>query len=84
MSRRHAAAKREVQPDPKFTDLVVTKFTNALMLRGKKSVAEKIIYGALGVVEKKTGQDPLKLFHQAIDNVKPSVEVRSRRVGGAT
>jgi small subunit ribosomal protein S7 len=84
MSRRHTAAKREVMPDPKFGDPVVTKFTNALMLRGKKSVAEHIIYGALGIVEKKSGQDSLKLFHQAIDNVKPSVEVRSRRVGGAT
>ena len=84
MSRRHAAEKREVLPDPKFGDAVVTKFTNGLMLAGKKSVAEKIIYGAFDIIEKKTGQDPLKLFHEAIDNVKPAVEVRSRRVGGAT
>ncbi len=84
MSRRHAAEKREVLPDPKYGDLVVTKFTNGLMLHGKKSAAEKIIYGAFDIIEKKTSQDPLKVFHEAIENVKPSVEVRSRRVGGAT
>ncbi len=84
MSRRHAAEKREVLPDPKFKDLVVTKFTNALMQDGKKSAAERIIYGAFDVMEKKSGQEPLKMFHEAIDNVKPTVEVRSRRVGGAT
>ena len=84
MSRRHAAEKREVLPDPKYGDLVVTKFTNGLMLHGKKSAAEKIIYGAFDIIESKTGQDPLKVFHEAIENVKPSVEVRSRRVGGAT
>ena len=84
MSRRHAAVKREVLPDPKFSDQVVTKFMNALMLDGKKSAAEKIVYGAFALMEKKTGNDPLKMFHDAIDNVKPSVEVRSRRVGGAT
>ncbi len=84
MSRRHAAEKREILPDPKYGDLVVAKFTNSLMLDGKKSVAEKIIYGAFDSMEKKTGQDPLKMFHEAIDNVRPSVEVRSRRVGGAT
>ena len=84
MSRRHAAEKRDVLPDPKFGDVLVTKFTNGLMLDGKKSVAETIIYGAFDIIEKKTGQEPLKMFHEAIDNVKPSVEVRSRRVGGAT
>jgi small subunit ribosomal protein S7 len=84
MSRRHAAEKREVLPDPKFGDVVLTKFTNSLMLKGKKSVAERIVYDAFDIMEKKTGQDPLKLFHEAIDNVRPTVEVRSRRVGGAT
>ncbi len=84
MSRRHAAEKREVLPDPKFGDVVLTKFTNSLMLKGKKSVAERIVYDAFDIMEKKTGQDPLKLFHEAIDNVRPSVEVSSRRVGGAT
>jgi len=84
MSRRHSAEKREVLSDPKYGDIVVTKFTNCLMLDGKKSVAERILYGAFDLMQKKTGQDPLKLFHEAIDNVKPSVEVRSRRVGGAT
>ncbi|TCS60088.1 30S ribosomal protein S7 [Varunaivibrio sulfuroxidans] len=84
MSRRHAAEKREILPDAKYGDLVVTKFMNSLMLDGKKSVAERIVYGAFDVMEQKLGSDPLKLFHEAIDNVKPSVEVRSRRVGGAT
>ena len=84
MSRRHAAEKREILPDPKFKDLVVAKFTNSLMLAGKKSTAEKIIYGAFDILEKKAGGDPLKVFHEAIDNVKPTLEVRSRRVGGAT
>ena len=84
MSRRHAADKREVLPDPKFGDVVVTKFTNGLMLDGKRSVAEHIVYGAFDIIQQKTGQDPLKVFHDAIENVKPAVEVRSRRVGGAT
>ena len=84
MSRRHAAEKRVILPDPKFGDLVVSKFMNNLMLDGKKSAAEKIVYGAFDLIEKKTGADPLKAFHDAIDNVKPAVEVRSRRVGGAT
>jgi small subunit ribosomal protein S7 len=84
MSRRHAAEKREVLADPKFGDAVITKFTNGLMLDGKRSVAEHIIYGALDIIQQKTGQDPLKVFHDAIENVKPAVEVRSRRVGGAT
>ena len=84
MSRRHRAEKREILPDPKFGDLVLSKFTNGLMLDGKKSAAEKIVYGAMDVIEKKTGGDPLKVFHEALDNVKPAIEVRSRRVGGAT
>ena len=84
MSRRRAAEKRKILPDPKYKDLVVAKFTNSLMLDGKKSVAENIIYGAFDLIEKKSGQDPLKTFLEAIENVKPGVEVRSRRVGGAT
>ncbi len=84
MSRRHAAEKRVILPDPKFGDLVVSKFMNNLMLDGKKSIAEKIVYGAFDLMLEKSGQDPLQTFRSAIDNVKPSVEVRSRRVGGAT
>lgn len=84
MSRRHAAEKREILPDAKYGDMVVAKFMNCLMLDGKKSVAEAIVYGALDKIEKRTGQDPLKMFHDALDNVKPALEVRSRRVGGAT
>lgn len=84
MSRRHAAEKRKVLPDAKFKDLVVTKFMNALMKDGKKSAAEGIVYGAFDIVQKKGGQDPLQVFHEAIANVKPMIEVRSRRVGGAT
>ena len=84
MSRRHRAEKREVIPDPKFGDLVVTKFMNAIMLHGKKSVAESIVYGAFDSVQNKAKQEPLAIFHQALDNVAPHVEVRSRRVGGAT
>lgn len=84
MSRRHSAEKREINPDPKFGDLVVTKFMNAIMLHGKKSVAETIVYSALDQVQAKAKQEPLALFHQALDNVAPHVEVRSRRVGGAT
>jgi small subunit ribosomal protein S7 len=84
MSRRHSAEKREINPDPKFGDLVVTKFMNAVMYDGKKSVAEKIVYGALDQVQAKTKQEPVTVFHQALDNVAPHVEVRSRRVGGAT
>ena len=84
MSRRHSAEKREINPDPKFGDLVVTKFMNAIMLDGKKSVAETIVYGAFDVVQGKAKQDPLGVFHSALDNVAPHVEVRSRRVGGAT
>jgi small subunit ribosomal protein S7 len=84
MSRRHSAEKREINPDPKFGDLVVTKFMNAVMHDGKKSVAETIVYGALDQVQAKTKQEPVAVFHQALDNVAPHVEVRSRRVGGAT
>ncbi|MBK9077665.1 MAG: 30S ribosomal protein S7 [Hyphomicrobium sp.] len=84
MSRRHAAQKREVIPDPKFNDLVVTKFMNAVMEQGKKSVAERIVYGAFEKMEAKAKSDPIQLFRQALDNVMPAVEVRSRRVGGAT
>tara|TARA_B100001996_G_scaffold300757_1_gene241235 strand:- start:6 stop:476 length:471 start_codon:yes stop_codon:yes gene_type:complete len=84
MSRRRSAEKRQILPDPKYKDLVIAKFTNSLMLHGKKSAAEGIVYGALDQIEKKSGQDPLKTFHDAIENVKPTIEVRSRRVGGAT
>ena len=84
MSRRHAAEKREILPDAKFGDRVVTKFMNNLMHDGKKSVAEGIVYGALARVESKMRKAPVEVFHEALDNVKPSVEVRSRRVGGAT
>ena len=86
MSRRHRAAKREILPDPKFGDVVVTRFMNALMYDGKKSAAETIVYGAMDVMKKRGGQaaDPVRMFHEALDNVKPAVEVRSRRVGGAT
>ena len=84
MSRRHSADKREINPDPKFGDLIVTKFMNAVMYDGKKSIAETIVYGALDQVQTKTKQEPVTVFHQALDNVAPHVEVRSRRVGGAT
>jgi len=84
MSRRHSAEKREINPDPKFGDLVITKFMNAVMYDGKKSVAETIVYGALDQVQAKTKQEPVTVFHQALDNVAPHIEVRSRRVGGAT
>ena len=84
MSRRHAAEKREVLPDAKYGDQVLTKFMNNLMIDGKKSVAESIVYNALERVEKKLKRAPVEVFHEALDNIKPSVEVRSRRVGGAT
>jgi small subunit ribosomal protein S7 len=84
MSRRHSAEKREVDPDPKFGDLIITKFMNAVMKEGKKSVAERIVYGALERMESRAKQNPVQLFHQALENVMPAVEVRSRRVGGAT
>ncbi len=84
MSRRRRAEKREVIPDPKFGDRVVSKFTNNLMMNGKKSVAERIVYGAFDEVRRRSGNDPVKVFHDALENVKPHLEVRSRRVGGAT
>ena len=84
MSRRHRAEKRDVIPDAKFGDLVLTKFMNSLMKDGKKSAAESIVYGAFDIVEAKTKQDPITVFHGALDNIRPAVEVRSRRVGGAT
>ena len=84
MSRRHSADKRTILPDAKFGDLVLSKFMNNLMYDGKKSAAERIVYGALTRVEEKLKRAPVEAFHEAVENVKPSVEVRSRRVGGAT
>jgi small subunit ribosomal protein S7 len=84
MSRRHRAEKREILPDPKFANVVVTKFMNSVMYQGKKSVAEKIVYDAFDIIEGKTKQNPIGVFQQALDNVMPAIEVRSRRVGGAT
>jgi len=84
MPRRREVPKREILPDPKFGDRTLAKFINVMMLDGKKSVAEGIVYGAFDIIQEKTGQEPLKVFHEALNNVKPSVEVRSRRVGGAT
>jgi small subunit ribosomal protein S7 len=84
MSRRHSADKREILPDPKFGNVVVTKLMNSIMYAGKKSVAEGIVYGAFDTIEGKTKSNPLSVFQQALDNVMPSIEVRSRRVGGAT
>src|SRR2546430_7319291 len=82
MSRRHSAEKREINPDPKYGNLVVSKLMNVIMRAGKKSVAEGIVYGALEIIETKTKQNPVAIFEQALDNVMPSIEVRSRRVGG--
>jgi small subunit ribosomal protein S7 len=84
MARRRAAEKREILPDPKYGDQVLTKFMNAVMLDGKKSVAERIVYGAMDKMQARASRDPLEMFHAALDNVKPTLEVRSRRVGGAT
>lgn len=84
MARRRAAEKREVLPDPKFGDLVVNKFMNSVMIHGKKSIAENIVYGAFDLIEGKVKRNPLEVFHEAMANVKPHLEVRSRRVGGAT
>jgi len=84
MPRKGAAPKREILPDPKFHDLTVAKLINHLMHQGKKSTAERIIYGALDIVQKKTNDDPIKVFKKALDNAKPVVEVKARRVGGAT
>ena len=84
MSRRRAAEKRTILPDHKFKDIVLAKFMNRIMIDGKKSISEKIVYGAFDLVSKKTDKEPIDFFHEALNNVKPSLEVRSRRVGGAT
>ena len=84
MSRRRAAEKRTILPDHKFKDLILAKFMNRIMKDGKKSVSEKIVYGAFNIVSKKTDKSPIEYFHDALNNVKPGLEVRSRRVGGAT
>ena len=84
MSRRHRAEKREIMPDPKYGDVVLTKFMNSVMNHGKKSAAERIVYGAFEQIERKAKQDPLGVFRQALDKVMPTIEVRSRRVGGST
>ena len=84
MSRRHSAEKREVNPDPKFGNIIITKFMNSIMYDGKKSSAEQIVYGAFDIVQSKAKSDPLAIFKQALENVAPAIEVRSRRVGGAT
>src|SRR3954462_12557882 len=84
MSRRRRPEKREILPDPKFGDITLSKFMNSVMLDGKKSVAEGIVYGALDTIEARAKRDPIGVFHDALNNVKPGIEVRSRRVGGAT
>ncbi len=84
MSRRRAATKREIIPDAKFGDVVLSKFMNCLMIDGKKSLAEIIVYGAFDRIHDRNREDPLKVFHEALDNVRPQLEVKSRRVGGAT
>jgi len=84
MSRRHKAEKREILPDAKYGDTVITKFINNVMIDGKKSVAEAIVYGAFDTLQARTGNDPVRVFHEALENVRPHLEVRSRRVGGAT
>jgi small subunit ribosomal protein S7 len=84
MSRRHSAEKREVIPDAKFGDVILAKFMNSIMHDGKKSIAEAIVYDAFDIIEQKMRSEPLPVFKQALDNVAPAIEVRSRRVGGAT
>jgi small subunit ribosomal protein S7 len=84
MSRRHKAEKREIIPDAKFGDVIVTKFMNSIMYEGKKSVAESIVYGAFDIVENRAKVSPIEVFKAALENVAPAIEVRSRRVGGAT
>ena len=84
MARRKRATKRVVLPDPKFKDRLVTRFINSLMIQGKKSLAERVFYGAMDIIEEKMKEDPLKVFKRAVENVKPALEVRPRRVGGAT
>ena len=83
MPRRREVPKREILPDPKFANVDVAKFVNVLMTRGKKAVAERIVYGALDIIKSKSGKDPIEVFGAAVQNVKPVVEVKSRRVGGA-
>lgn len=83
MSRRREVPKRKITPDPKFKDKLVAKFTNCLMLSGKKSVAEGILYGAFDIIQTRFKEDPIEVFRKALDNVKPKLEVKSRRVGGA-
>ena len=84
MSRRRRAEKREILPDPKFGDVILSKFMNVLMYSGQKSIAERIVYGALDRIQRRGSQDPIRVFHDALNNVRPDIEVRSRRVGGAT
>ena len=84
MPRRREVPKRPIPPDPKFADTIVTKFMNVVMTRGKRTVAEETVYGAFDVVQDRTREEPLRIFHRALDNCKPMVEVKSRRVGGAT
>ena len=84
MPRRHSAEKREIIPDPKFGDVVVTKFMNSIMYDGKKSAAERIVYGAFDIVAEKSGEDALTVFKKAMDNIRPTLEVKPKRVGGAT
>jgi small subunit ribosomal protein S7 len=84
MPRRREVPKRDVLPDPKYNSKLVAKFMNNVMRRGKKSLAEQVFYGALDLIEQRTKQDPLEVFHKALDNVRPVIEVKSRRVGGAT
>jgi len=84
MSRRRKAQKRELIPDSKYKDIVITKFANSLMVHGKKAISEKLLYGALDKIHEKTGQESIKVFKDALENVKPQIETRSRRVGGAT
>ncbi len=84
MSRRRRPEKREILPDPKFKDQILSKFMNNLMMDGKKSVAESIVYGAMETMETRAKSDPIQMFHDALNNVKPQIEVKSRRVGGAT
>ena len=84
MARRRRPERREILPDPRFGDVVLSKFMNSVMLDGKKSVAESIVYGALEAVEARAKKEPLGVFHEALANIRPNIEVRSRRVGGAT
>lgn len=84
MPRRRVVAKREILPDPKFGDITLAKFMNHIMVSGKKAVAERIVYGALDIVQERAGKDPIEVFNAALENIAPMVEVKSRRVGGAT